>query len=401
MNSNTKAFAGIWSFIGSYILVIVIAAHFGGFDIAWPELKAFASGGLQEVTKNRTTFLMMFPVILAVVAIDLPCSVGAAIVQALLLGKSGKHGVSEMVGKLKEGNIFAMFFLLVLAEELFARWFFLGLLTKIPFLSGITAFYVLFFLGNGIWALVHLRNFKDPKDRHWLRVLPQFVSGFFFTYVYVKYGLLAAVLTHYAANAILFSLHKVQNTNGVDGLITGYSALCALVSYWLMNKPLTDMLPWFANEPHFSLEGWSFWDYVKANIFVTAGFTAAFGLLLYDRSHVGKKEKRKKSDENQVGPVGYILGAAIIVGILYGLYWIFGFVTSSVPYRIVFLAIFLAFTHKGASGSAASRTFWTALPSTYVTICVLQAVGYWLAIAFVAVNLVVQSPLAALRQDDD
>ena len=207
--NESKKLLGSFSALGTFGLLALIAWKAEVFGMVVRELAVFMSGGFREVTSNHTTFLMMFPVILAVIVLELPCTIGAAVLQAKILGKSGKHAFSDLFKETREGNHFFTFFVIVLLEELFARWFFLGLLTKIPFLSGTVAFYALFLIGNGIWALIHLSNFKEEKDRKILRVLPQFVAGAFFTYVFVKYGLLAAILAHFASNAVVFAVHKV------------------------------------------------------------------------------------------------------------------------------------------------------------------------------------------------
>ena len=395
---DRKTALGVISSLGTFILIALVAMKFDAFDLVTKEFLLFLSGGVQEIANNHTVFLMMLPVILATVVLELPCTVLAGILSAKILGKSSKHALVEMFKNMGEGNHFFTFFTMVLLEELFARWLFLGLLPKIPFLSGTIAFYILFLVGNGIWSLIHLRNFKEEKDRNVLRVLPQFVAGAFFAYIFVKYGLLAAVLTHFASNAILFAIHKVQRINIIDGLIVGYSVLCAGISYWLMQKPLSDAMVWFNDNPKFALDGWEFWDYVKASIFLTSCLAIIFGGLLYDR---GEASKNKKKPEKVYGPVIYILSTVLIIGILYGLYAVLGVFFTSVPYRILVLAIIFSFLQKGASGSAMSRTFWTGLPGIYITMCILQALGFWLAVCYLMVELVISAPGLALAKLDD
>jgi hypothetical protein len=333
MNEGKKLLGSL-SALCTFGLLALIAWKAEVFGMVINELIMFISGGFREVASNHTTFLMMFPVILAVVVLNLSCAVGANVLQEKILGKSGKHMLVDFFEEMEEDNHFFTFFVIVLLEELFARWFFLGLLTKISFLSGTVAFYALFLIGNGIWALIHLSNFKEEKDRKVLRVLPQFVGGVFFTYVFVKYGLLAAILAHFASNAVIFAVHKVQRINVIDGLIVGYAALCAAISYTLMEKPLADVLPWFADSPVFRLQGWEFWDYVKISVFLSASFVIVFGLLLYDR---GEAEK-KKSDKD-IGLVGYIVGIPIVISLLYGIYALLGLFIANVPYRVLVLAI--------------------------------------------------------------
>jgi hypothetical protein len=394
--NESKKLLGSLSALGTFGLMALIAWKSDVFGMVISELTIFMSGGFREVASNHTTFLMMFPVILAVVVLELPCTICAAVIQAKILGKSGKHALDDFFKKMGEGNHFFTFFVIVLLEELFARWFFLGLLTKIFFLSGTIAFYALFLIGNGVWSLIHLSNYKEEKDRNMLRVLPQFVAGAFFTYVFVKYGLLAAILAHFASNAVVFAVHKVQRINVVDGLIVGYGVLCAAISYALIEKPLIDVLPWFADSPVFRLQGWEFWDYVKVSVFLSSCFVVVFGLLLYDRG-----EARKKKSDKDIGLIGYIIGIPIAIGLLYGIYALLGLFIANVPYRVLVLAILFTFLQKGASGSAVARTFWSGLPETYVTMCILQALGFWPALGWVVVETAIHTPRLILNKLDD
>ena len=395
---DSKKVLGVLSSLGTFVLMALVAIKFDALSLVTKEFLIFLSGGVREMANNHTVFLMMFPVILATVVLELPCTIVVSMLQTKILGKSSKHALIEMFKNMGEGNHFFIFFVVVLLEELFARWLFLGVLPKIPFLSGTAAFYILFLIGNGIWALIHLRNFKEKKDRNVLRVLPQFVAGAFFTYIFVKYGFLAVVLTHFASNAILFANHKIQRTGIIDGLIIGYSALCAGISYWLMQKPLSDILVWFNDSPRFILEGWEFWDYVKASVFLSSCFIIVFGSLLYDRSEAGKNKKKPEKD---YGLGIYLLCTVFGVGLLYGLYAFLGLFFASVPYRMLVLAISLSFLQRGASGSAMSRTFWTGLPNIYITMCVIQALGFWLAVCYLMAELVINAPRLALEKLDD
>jgi hypothetical protein len=387
--------SGIWSALASLALLVLVAVKMNAFAPALHDILLLVQGQVNQIAVNNTTFLMMFPFIFAVVAMELPAKILTGIVQNMVLGKSGKHAISELLEEMGQGNHFMNFFVAVTKEELFARWLFLGLLTKIPFLSGTVAFYVLFIIGNGLWSLRHLPNFKDEEARHVLRVMPQFVAGIFYTCIFVKYGLLASILAHFASNAILFSTHKVQRTGLADFLLTAYATVSAAVSYSLMTKPFSDILIWFSNEPTFTLLGWEFWDYVKVSVFTTSCLIVLFEVLMYDR------EGEKKEEEKNSGVIGYLIGIPIVLGIVYGLFALLGLFVSSVPYRVLSLAILVSFLHKSASGSAMSRTFWVSLPDVYITICIFQALGFWLAAAYILVESAVQWPRITLAKIDD
>lgn len=383
--SEEKPLLGLWSSVGTYALLVIFAFNYGSIGIVLSEMGMLLTGSVHQISQEQASLLVMVPIVIAVVALELPATIAAAIFQGALLGKSGTHSVSEMFKGMTEGNHFFKFFILVLAEELFARWLFLGLLTQIPFLSGTFAFYVLFLLGNGIWALVHLKNFSNENDRHWLRVLPQFVAGIFFTYIYVKYGLLAVVLTHFASNAIIFAFHKIRQVKSSDALTMIYLAVCTFVSFLLMDKPLADVLVWFVSEPVFELPSWDFWDYVIFSVFISSIFGLMTSLLLYDRDEV-------KNKQIHFSPLAHVIFIPLTVAVMYGLYILLGYVISDVPYRILALAILLAFLHQGTSGSAVARTFWLGLPSVYFSICILHALGWWPSMAWLAISTIVHMP---------
>jgi hypothetical protein len=248
---------------------------------------------------------------------------------------------------------------------------------------------MLFLIGNGIWALIHLSNYNEEKDREILRVLPQFTAGIFFTYVFVKYGLFEVILAHFASNAVLFAMHKVENINIGDVLIVGYYIACASISYALIDKPLIDILPWFADNLVFRLQGWEFWDYVKVSVFLSSFLVLVFDLLMYDRGKVG---------QNKLGFTDYIIGIMIVNLLLYGTYALLGLFIINTPYLVLVIAILFTFLQRGASGSAMARTFWSGLPSVYVTICILQALGFWPAIGWVAVRTAIDVPRIILNK---
>ncbi|MBI2632823.1 MAG: CPBP family intramembrane metalloprotease, partial [Parcubacteria group bacterium] len=235
MNAQKKETSplGLVSMIGTFALLAFIAYQLNLFGIVTHELFLFISGNANAIERVDTNLLAILGVILTVIVIELPCSIGASIIQNRVLGKSKNHTISNFFDTITYGSHFASFFKAVGLEELLARWLFLGLLTRIPFLSGTIAFYGLFLVGNGLWSYIHLSNYKEVSDRKLLRVLPQFVAGIFFAYLFKKYGLFAAVLGHFMSNAILFASHKIQKFNKIDVLIIVYSALCAVISFSL------------------------------------------------------------------------------------------------------------------------------------------------------------------------
>ncbi|NTW14150.1 MAG: CPBP family intramembrane metalloprotease [Candidatus Moranbacteria bacterium] len=384
MKTEQKVFGWI-SLLGTYCMLVLIAHGTGWIGIVARELGLFVSGRYGEISVGHEVFLAMLPVILTVVVFEFPSVYASGVAQHLILGKNGKHAVSDMFSGMGQRNHFFRFFIVTSVEEIFARWLFLGVLTKIPFLSGPIAFYLLFFIGNAIWSLMHLSNFIENKDRKMLRVLPQFVAGIFFSYVFLKYGLFATILTHFASNMILFSLHKIERIGVNNGLFLAYEALCAIVSYMLIGKPFTDIAPWFSESPVFRLEGWVFWDYVKISVFLSSCAAMVACLLLYDN---GKSNER----DADTGVAAYIFGPPIIIGLICLLYALLGLIVPDVSTRIFVSAIVFLFILPGASGSSVARTFWISLPNMYISICIVQALGFWAALVWLAVEMIVSSP---------
>src|ERR1051325_7585458 len=190
-----KKFAGLLSFIGTYVLILVVGIKAAPAGLIMAELGSFFAGGVAGIDRQPVMFLAMLPVLLLIVAVEMPISLGVGIGLQAVFGKS-KHSLRDHLEEMAGKKIFKSLFVMVLLEELFARGLFLALLTKIPFLAGPAAFYVLMLIGNALWSLAHLSNFKEKAERHPVRVLPQFIGGLFLSYVFVKYGLLASTLAH-------------------------------------------------------------------------------------------------------------------------------------------------------------------------------------------------------------
>ena len=88
----------------------------------------------------------------------------------------------------------------VFLEELVFRWFVFSVLTKLHFLSGGVGFYILFILSNSVFALIHLYNYRDKKERKVNKILGHFVMSILFSYIYLKYGLVATTMVHLVNN---------------------------------------------------------------------------------------------------------------------------------------------------------------------------------------------------------
>lgn len=389
---------GTISQIGTLLLLCYLVFRLNMFDVVLSELNLFFTGRAFEIPTGFTSLGTMLSIILTVLVLDLAATIAAMVIPVSLYGKPGGHSLCDFLDNLIPGYHFVSFFTLVVLEELFARYLFLGFLPKIPALSGQTAFYALMLIGNTIWAGIHLANFKEEKDKKLLFTLPQFVGGIFLSYVYLKFGLFGSVLAHFAGNAIILSSHKVQRVTIIDGLHMLYGALCAWVSYLLMTKPLSDMSVWFSSTPVFELEGWTFWDYIIATVFISSIMGLVFDLLLYDR---GTLESDEKEYSWGVVVIAYLLNYPILFGLMLGTYGLLGWFGVDVFYRIVLVALIFALFSRQDSFGAVSRQFWTGLPYVYIMSCLLIGLGFVQTVAWALTMSVIAMPKSLLRKHDN
>lgn len=97
-------------------------------------------------------------------------------------------------------------------KEALARLFFLSTLPwLIRLASGYAALYPLFFIGNGLWAVMPIKNYRDRKERNILRAIPRFVAGIILSAVFLAWGLLAAMAVHFMSNVIIMSIKKINS----------------------------------------------------------------------------------------------------------------------------------------------------------------------------------------------
>lgn len=323
LTHNTER-VGLWSMVATYFLCLLAAYITNGFTFVIPELQQFLQGRLQDIPKESSSFVMLMPVVLAIVAVLLPIMFICLYLIRKVYGPRGEHHVERA---LDQQQFFSPLLLpvTVLAEEFCARELFLGSLSRIPLLSDPITFYILAITGNAVWSLLHIYNNVDPKDQRFLRAVPYFVGGIFFTYAYTKYGLLGAFFTHFVHNLLLFGHHKLQPLSRRDWRMIVSSAILTALSYGLMDKPLTDVLRWLSNQAGTALPGWGFWDYAKLVLFLNSACSLVLDLLCYDRPTL-----------------------------------------SCLP-----------IVTKQESGSAMARLFWKAIPVGFVVVCSVRALGIW------------------------
>ncbi len=117
-------------------------------------------------------------------------------------------------------------------------------------------------------------------------------------------------------------------------------------------------------------------------------------LLMYDKRHATKKAESTSFLE-------YVVLIPLVTIMLWVAYFALGFVIADAAYRIIILAIGFAFLQTGASGSALARTFWVGLPSMFLAICTMQALGIWASVTWLGISILIEVPLVILSEFDD
>jgi hypothetical protein len=91
---------------------------------------------------------------------------------------------------------------IVLLEEFYARWLFLGFLAKLSWFEGPYWLYGFFIVGNTLWAVIHITNYRKG-ERHVSVTLPVFCYGFISAVMFLRYGLLGAFTCHIIWDCLL------------------------------------------------------------------------------------------------------------------------------------------------------------------------------------------------------
>lgn len=275
--------------------------------------------------------------------------------------------------------------ILVIVEELYARWLFLGVLAL--FLDGNVLFYLLFLIGNGTWALIHRWNHADRKVA---RALPQFLGGIVLTAVFMRYGLAAAVVTHAAFNMLLWSTQRPAAVRGRAALVA-YNVVLAVLAALVIDRPLSDMLHWLRTDTVSALPGWEVGDYFCGVLFVCAVLTALAEVLGYVA--------------DPAGPTGMLddwRATAAMVPVAVVVFWLLGFLTDSAWTRTVVVAMVLIVAVAGSkTGHGLARVFWFDIPIITVELYAVFALdSWWSAVLLVGALYAVDAGDRLLRRLD-
>lgn len=398
-----KKLAGNLSFFGTFLLLFSIGLYFSPLDAVFHDLRNFFNGHALDIERATDSLLVVLPIVLLISCLDIIISMPIALLTKIFLPtdeQKKKRGIAEVLfdppkNEEKRASFFATFFLLVIVEELFARLLFLGILTKVSFLSGTGGFYFLLLAGNSIWALAHIYNYK-PVDRHPIRVVTQFLGGFLHSYIFVKYGLMMCIFSHFIFNAMIFAGMKARDVNRDNFVSMLQSGLMTLGILWLMRRPLMEAASWLDPSITFSLEGWSVWDYALISVLASFALKFVMDTLLYDRRNNDAELIDKLRGQNATTKLGYVIGVGIVALVaplvIALLYWIAGIFFDDTPNRVLMTCLPLALLNTNMSLSAGMRVFWVVLPNLYILTCVVEGPGCLVATQVMLVEIIFVIP---------
>ncbi len=377
MDGNKSALKrmGSWSFFGIVALLLVFTLTGGvQYGNLLKNIADFLTGNLAAVPKGTQE-----PMLISVLNIIALLLINGALAFAIGIPvnkKQKSHNMAALQALLDKGPM--PLFTVVFFEELMARGLFLGLGTLI--FKGDIAFYILFFLGNAIWALIHLTNYTDEKERSILKVIPQFISGLVFTYIFVRYGFFVAILSHFLFNVILMSTSKetMPDRTTVFGLL--YYGGIGLILLLVANGQeinLGQIEPWLTNKL-VPLDSFGFAQYAVILLLVECATGVLVNVLLLDKMILSKETEEITSSAWMI-----IFASLIHIGIILVGNWLLSLIFSDLVTRATVIAVFLCLTTSSYSGSSLTRVCLANIPSTFLVVVATTVLGFWYALGLI------------------
>lgn len=387
---------GMWSMIGTYFLIATIGFYGTSTDVVIDEFVQFFTGNVANIAPQKTYFFGMLPTIFFVITFD----VGIFFILTTLIGPILGNPIRETIDVLRQfpltDHLFFNLFGYAFAEEVVARWFFLSVLRQTD--GSHYELYGLIAIGNGIWSLFQLLGYRTD-ERSFFRFILQFMRGIFFSYLYLKYGLIASCFAHFAGNAIFYSFQKRDevNLNHLLRLILHF--VYAGFGYVLMVKPITDVRVWFEKSDHLALPEWTVWDYLVLNIFVGSALNLIFDVLLYDDTNEQTDLPRRTQDfETLPYIVALAISTVFALGLLYACFYLFAFVIDDIPLRALCVSVVLTSLMETRSLNGTMRQFWVGLPTTYLLVCTIEAIDVGEGFSYVVVLTLIVTPFLLLKK---
>lgn len=363
----------------TYFLLVVVAYYLMPPTLI-SDLLSFFGGDIKGVIPGGDMVTIMGALV-AIVVLRIPITVTIGWIMKKILGKPTSRASFFKYGEDKKYWL-AYLLYTVAFEEIFARQLFLDVLPKLLHVESTWGLWGLLILGNVLWAYLHLYNFSKERDRKFGYVLTQFIGGFFYAFVFLKFGLIPSILMHFMFNAVLFSGLKGQISENYR-LQTTFTQLCiAGISYMLFNQNVGDLLLWIQAEGKpIPLPGWGLLDYITISLTISCTVQAIFTLLRYDEIPEDKKELILER------VLGIGVGAILFIGMVLCADALLSEI-SSIYLRTVGAFLIIMSILRSGSPNYAVKIFWGALTSGWLSICCILALGWQMGAIYVIVLLV-------------
>lgn len=378
MRAQNLSQIGFYSFCGLFLLLFLICYTFGAnYFVIAADLISFWSGDFaKSVPPQGESLGQSIVYITGLVLISTAVEIVILFLVSAAIGRSQTFAIDSIDRMLDRGPL--PLFGSVFIEELLARLLFLGFIAAI--FTGALAWYILAIMANSVWAYIHIYNYREQRDQSFLRVIPQFIAGLTYAYIFARYGFFTVVMAHYLGDVLILSTRKEQVPNSKDGLLLAYYALVGLIFSligYFRGVNLLDFGNWINGDGSLNpIPGYGFWDYL-VGYGIVSSFCSVMGyVLLLDRKLVARQNH---------WIIVYILGSVISVVVVLFLSYLLSFIIESPLVIALVICMGLSLMIQTTSGSTLARVWIVYTPSGSLLIMCFLVLGFWMSLGFLLI----------------
>lgn len=376
---------GIWGMCLLIIGVILVAlmTHPDFITLGWDIVSVYLGSFSQF---ENISLITAGQNILLFAAIDLVLSF---LILYLIKPKKEENSLVHFTGIFNNGPV--DFYFLITLEEAF-RYLFVVIIAM-KWLHTTSLWVIVFMLiGNIIWALLHLFNYKNPEDRKVKLVLPQFITGLLYFYILIRYGFFITLIVHLTFDFIILSSEKLQDNTTAKIINFVYWLVVGGIAWWLMATLNLSFAPIIAllASPVIIAPELGIFEMAILLIAVEAVLMLISNFLLLD------DVSTPKNDNKATPSLGDWLVAiagitTIYIGIIYGLTWLLGHWVINPYTTALIVSMLMIFFSSPKSGSAMANLWFFSSPTTFIYVFVALAFGFWPSLAILGITLFITS----------
>lgn len=362
--------ASVWSLLG-FLIILIAFAFVSKFDFA-SQVQAFID--TYQGIPVASEVLSIWENISLILNLSLVMIVISLIVARFI--PKGKSFNAESLSKIFQNGP-SLFYAIIVFEELIARVLFLTIIGDWLLHAQYPLMIILLVIGNTAWAALHLANYKDPKDRKVLAVLPQFLGGLVLGYIYIRYGFLITLLVHLTFDFIILSSDKKQDNIAESVINSFYWLVVLIISTLVLNSyelnTLHSLGKWFTQSEIFTKPTENLWLMALMVVNFQATFNFITYFLVLDRTRPVVEGISKLTFFQSL--IVYTLAGSIATMWILGLNWLAALVFPSIALRAVWIACTLTFLKDPKSGSGMANLWFTDIPVIFVYVFVVLNFG--------------------------